>query len=102
MAFARGTTPTLTFEIESEDLDLTNAEHIYVTIKYGNRLLTKADSDLIIAAKSIQLTLTQQETLAFGNTVGVQVNWTYSNGARWCTDIVEYRVEDQLLNRIVD
>lgn len=105
MAFARGTTPTITFTLNDDDLDLTLAKNVYVTFKYGNKTLTKStiNDELDISANTISVTFTQQETLDFGESkVEVQVNWTYENGIRWSTDCASYRVSKQLLDKVVD
>ena len=105
MAFARGTTPTITFTLDDDDLDLTLAKNVYVTFKYGNKTVTKSTvkNELEISANTITVTLTQQETLDFGESkVEVQVNWTYNNGIRWSTDCASYRVSKQLLDEVVD
>lgn len=105
MAFARGTTPTITFTLDDDDLDLTLAKNVYVTFKYGNKTLTKStiNDELDISANTISVTFTQQETLDFGESkVEVQVNWTYENGIRWSTDCASYRVSRQLLDKVVD
>lgn len=38
----RGTTPTFTFTIRNEDIDLTAAENVYVTLAQGSKLIEKA------------------------------------------------------------
>ena len=100
MAVARGTTPTFELTFTDDNLDLTQADHVYVTFRSAGNVMTKQDEDLIIAAKSIQIFLTQEETLGLYN-VDIQANWT--NGiVRSSSDIVHYTMGDQLLNKVVE
>lgn len=78
-----GTTPTLTLTFSEQDLDLTQALHVYVTISSedGTPLLTKKDSQLSVEAKTIEVFLTQEETLAFAGLITIlRANWTYTVG----------------------
>ena len=102
MSAPRGTTPTFTLQFSEEELDLTQAENVYVTIQYGRTLLTKTGSDLDIQPKQISLYLTQQETLDFpeGN-IDIQANWTAVGGGRCASDVVSYRFTRQLLNEVI-
>lgn len=103
MAFPRGTTPTITFEIDDDNLDLTQAKNVYVTIQNGSNKLTKTGEDLTIGSKTVAVTLTQRETLGFSNgKIEVQINWTYNDGTRWSSDCVTYPVTKQLLDKVVE
>lgn len=105
MGFPRGTTPTITFELEDGDLnlDLTQAKNVYVTFKSGSKTFTKTGDALTVTAKTIAVTLSQQETLSFSDSkIRIQVNWTYDDGVRWSTECVSYGVSEQLLDRVVD
>lgn len=103
MAFARGTTPTITFTLDADNVDLTQANNVYVTFRWGTgATMTKTGNELTITEKSIAVRLTQEETFAFtDHQIKIQVNWTYADGTRWSTDCVSYRVTEQLLNRVV-
>ena len=100
MAIPRGVTPTFTLTFADENLDLTQAAHVYVTFKSG-KTITKSDSELTIAAKQIDVYLTQAETLSFRGVVSIQVNWTYADGSRAASDIVPYNFSEQLLDKVV-
>lgn len=105
MGFPRGTTPTITFELDDDgyDIDLTKANNIYVTFESGFKSCTKTGNALTITPKTVTVTLSQQETLAFKDrNVKIQINWTYANGARWSSECVNYTITEQLLNRVVD
>lgn len=102
MAIPRGVTPTFTLTFEDDDLDLTQAAHVYVTFR-GGREITKADDELTIAAKQIDVYLTQAETLAFRQgEVAIQANWTYLDGHRAASEIVSFNFSGQLLDKVVD
>lgn len=101
MSFPRGTTPTLTLNVET-NTDLRQVAHVYVTIKNGGNLLTKADTDLTIGEHSVALYLSQEETLAMLSSSGwVQVNWTYADGSRDATVKARIELDDQLLMEVV-
>lgn len=101
MGIPRGTTPTLTLTFP-EGTDLTEAAHVYVSLKGGN-LIQKQDADLTVSSTSIDVYLTQEETLSLsrGN-VSVQVNWTYANGSRAASDIASFNLTENLLNGVVE
>lgn len=103
--FARGTTPTITFELEDSEMDLTQARNVYVTFQWagGSKSMTKTGSELTLTANTISVTLTQQETLDFKcDRIRVQVNWTYSDGTRWSTECVGFGVSEQLLDKVIE
>lgn len=98
------TTPTFTLTLP-EDIDLTSADHIYVTFtSNGKTLLTKQDEDLFVKKNLISVTLSQTETKGFPHRVTMQVNWTYTDNGkqkRACTNIktLEFKtnlVEEEL------
>lgn len=99
----RLTTPTfiLTFE---EDLDFTEAGHVYVSLKQGYVELIKQDADLEIGDHQISVFLTQEETSQFGpGQLELMVNWTYEDGRlRGSSDIKTVKVTKNLLDRVVE
>lgn len=93
------TTPTFICRIpQSSEIDLTQAEHICFTLSQGSAVVDKYETDLTIEAKSITATLTQAETLRFQqySKAKVQVNWTYDDGSRACSEVVEVVVGENL------
>ena len=100
MAVARGTTPTFELTFTDQELDLTQADHVYVTFRSNGLTITKADDDLVIEEKAIQVFLTQAESLQLRD-VKIQANWT--NGiVRSASEIVSYTMDDQLLDKVVE
>ena len=103
MGVPRGTTPTLTLELLADDLDLTAAENVYVSISGKLKYLEKTGDDLVIRAKEIDVYLSQEETLGFSESqVGIQVNWTFPFGRRCASEIATYSFTKQLLDRVVE
>ena len=72
----RGTTPTHTFTV---DLDLTTAQEIYLTYEQEQGLevyeIEKTKADMEITADTIQVKLTQAETLKFNTTTKVKIQF---------------------------
>lgn len=62
----RGTTPTITIHVP-QDVDLSSASEIWVTLKQQPRSLTKSltDGQVAVDGSDISINLTQTETLAF-------------------------------------
>lgn len=102
----RGTTPTYTFTMPS-DVDISIASGIYVTFTRmdGKEIITKTDTDLNIVDNSIEVYLSQQETLLFpvGN-VKVQLNWLYPEGSktkRACSEIMTIYAKKNLIDEVL-
>lgn len=101
MSIPRGVTPTFSLEFADENLDLTEAEHVYVTFR-SSGTLTKSDGELTVAAKAIQVYLSQAETLAFRQgPVQIQANWVYSDGTRGASTVAACDFSAQLLDEVV-
>lgn len=102
MSIPRGVTPTFTLTFSDQNLDLTQASHVYVTFRNGITI-TKSDSDLTISAKQIDVYLTQEETLAFRQgATAIQVNWTHGDGSRSASEAVSYSFSNNLLDVVVE
>lgn len=99
----RGTTPTFSLTIDSDDIDLIYASNVYATFKQGDVSLTKSGTDIEIASKTVDVYLTQAETLQFKmGQLKIQLNWTYTGGARMCTDIKSINVGDNLIGSVLE
>lgn len=99
----RGTTPTYTFELEDESIDLSDAEEVYVTISQGRKKLTKSGGDVTVDGNTASIYLSQEDTLGFaaGQRAEFQLNWIYSDGARACSEIVSLVVGRNLLPEVL-
>lgn len=110
MSIPVGVTPTFSLKFSDNTLDLTQASHVYVTFRSGLVTLTKSDAALTVAAKQIDVALSQAESLQFMPAsylpnppeVEIQANWTYAGGKRAASDVVLYQFTDQLLDEVVN
>ncbi len=103
-----GTTPTFTLKLKrTSNVDLTQANNVYATLKQGSILLTKTGQDInIVDAKTIQVSLTQEESLSFviDKSIELQVNWTYNDAntvKRAATKVATVNLEKQLLKQVL-
>ena len=96
----RGTTPTNTFTV---DTDLTSAEAVYVTYKQGNHVLVEKDiDDLTITSTKVEVTLTQEDTLAFSNgSVQIQIRAKFGDGAAIASNIIVASVDQILKDGVI-
>lgn len=107
----RGTTPTFTFKIRDENLNLNEAENVYVTIAQSGKLIERStgDTSLNVDGRTVSLWLTQEESLRLteGVNAEVQINWTYmdSDGVtvrRAATKLKTIPITKQLLKRVIE
>lgn len=99
----KGTTPTLLFTTQAE-LDLTRATDVYITLSDMSKreLMTKSGKDLYIEPQRVGVYLTQEETLALPTArIQAQINWTYPNEKRMCSQIMILNMNDNLLTRVI-
>lgn len=103
MSTARATTPTFRHTFKEQDLDLTEANNVYVTYRQGSKALTKTGEDIEVEPKQVTVYLSQKETLMFkAGTVQAQVNWTGAGGKRAASKIKGIELEDNLLDKVVE
>lgn len=103
MSFPQFTTPTVTLIFEDDELDLTEAAHVYVTFKGNKGAVTKTGDDLTVEEKQIRVRLTQAETGTFSQgSIQIQANWTDAYGNRAASNIAKYDISAQLLQRVVE
>lgn len=99
----RGTTPTFKLMLNDETVDLTQAVNVYATFKSRDNVLTKTGEDITVTANEVDVFLTQKETLAFTeSTIQVQLNWTYVDGVRACSNIITVNVQNNLVNEVLE
>lgn len=67
----RGTTPTLTFTMP---FTADQVAVVYITFSQGPSVVLEKSEDVAVADKSLTVTLTQEDTLAFNPTGNPQVN----------------------------
>lgn len=100
----RATTPTIRFKVP---IDLTHASHVYVTFSRGkNTELTKEDAELNITENSVEVFLTQEETLSLPlGKVDAQINWTYTDegvSKRACSNVVQLMLDRNLIEEVLE
>lgn len=92
----RGTTPTLTFNVKNEQMDLANIAEVWITFKTkaGVKPVEKTydinDVTIDAAEKTITLSLSQEDTLAFANSnMLVQVRLRMNDDMAFASSIIE-------------
>ena len=98
----RGTTPTFELKINDENIDLTDADNVYVTFRTKKGKQTYTGDALEVSAREVDVFLTQEQTLAFPTgTAEVQINWTYEDGKRACTNIARIVISENLIEEVL-
>ena len=99
----RGTTPTFKLRLKDTSIDLTKADNIYVSFSQKSVRLMKSGEDLEVNGNEVDVYLTQEESLKFvDGEVEIQINWTYDDGSRACTNIVSINVSKNLIGRVLE
>lgn len=87
----RGTTPTLQYKFKEINVaDITSA---YLTIK-SKTTIEKDLSSAVVGDKTISWTLSQTETLSFGDSVSCMINWLLADGTRGASVKTEIMVKE--------
>ena len=89
MATTRGTTPEHIFKT---DIDLSDAEVIYITYKQGKDVVVeKEKDDLTLSPDAIKVKLSQDETLRFKKNldVRVQIRVRFADETALASNIIE-------------
>ena len=97
----RATTPTFTLTVP-DFVDLTAAARVIFSFAQGDYQIDKEGNDLRIDGNTVYIYLTQQETLQLK--VGpalAQLNWSYANGQRMCSNIMRLNITDNLFNEVM-
>lgn len=99
----RGTTPTFKLRLKDTSIDLAKADNIYVSFSQKSVRLMKSGEDLEVNGNEVDVYLTQEESLKFvDGEVEIQINWTYDDGSRACTNIVTINVSKNLIGRVLE
>ena len=97
----QATTPRFVLSLP-DTVDLTQAANVYFAIKQNSLLIEKSTEDLTVEQHTVYVALTQRETLRFKNgTAQIQLNWTYADGTRACTNIVSVNVLQNLMMEVL-
>ena len=105
----RGTTPTFTFIIKDENIDLNQALTVIATIKQSGKRLSISGDRLNLDGRTVSLWLTQEESLKLteGVRASVQINWTYPNPGggsprRAATKPKCFMIDEQFYERVIE
>lgn len=99
----RGTTPTFKLYLDDEYVDLTQAVNVYVSFKQKDTLITKTGEDIEVREDEVDVYLSQAETLKFiKGDVEIQLNWTYLDGRRACSNIITIEVDKNLIGDVLE
>lgn len=97
----QATTPTFVLTLPNT-VDLTEAETVIFSLRQGFYALDKIGTDLTVEAQTVSVYLTQAETLALKSGLAqMQLNWTYSDGSRACSDIVNVSINPNLYKAVI-
>lgn len=97
----QATTPTFILTLPN-DVDPSEFANIYFTLRQKSVLIEKTGTDLTVDGQTVSVYLSQAETLQLvSGAAQIQLNWTYSNGARACSNIVSVQVTENLLKEVV-
>jgi len=104
----RGTTPTLTFNVKNENMDLTAVAEVWITFKTkpGVKLKEKTYdiNDVVIDAveKTITLSLSQEDTLYFAdNKILVQVRMRMNDDMAFASAIIDTSIGQILKDGVI-
>lgn len=98
----QGTTPTFILTLPNT-VDLTAVSNLYFSLEQGSTKLRKMGNALSIDGQNISVYLTQAETLKFNTgKANLQLNWTYPDGSRACSNIVNVTVGLNLIKEVIE
>lgn len=98
----QATTPTFVLTLPNS-VDLTQARNVYFTLKQGGNILTKTDTDIAVTEHTATVSLTQGDALMFdAGGADLQLNWTYADGSRACTNIANVQITANLLKAVIE
>ena len=86
----RGTTPT--FKKTFDSVDVSKIVAAYLTVR-GKTSIEKGLSDAVIGEDYIAWTMTQADSLSFGDVISVMVNWKLDDGTRGATEETTYMIK---------
>lgn len=97
----QATTPRFVLELP-DTVDLTQAANVYFALKQMNVLIEKSTADLTVDTHTVCVALSQAETLRLATgRARIQLNWTYEDGTRACTNIVTVNVLQNLMMEVL-
>lgn len=108
MAIIRGTTPTLTFHVKNEQLDLDEIAEVWVTFKTKAGVRPKEKTydinDVVIdaAEHTIELYLSQEDTLYFSDaSILVQLRVRFDSDLTYASSIMDVQIGQILKEGVI-
>ena len=108
MAIIIGTTPTITFHIKNEQLDMTEIAEVWVTFKTKAGVKVKEKNytieDVVIdpVEKTIELDLSQEDTLDFADTnLLIQLRVRLNNDLAYASNIMDAEIGHILKDGVI-
>lgn len=92
MATIRGTTPTVTFNLPFDVSTIRNCEVYFA--QNDELLVTKAIEDCVLEDRTLSVTLSQEDTLAFDDDakLEMQIRFVFTNGTVDATQIIKGKI----------
>lgn len=92
MATIRGTTPTITFNLPFDVSEIRNCEVYFA--QNDELLVTKEIEDCVLEDRTLSVTLSQEDTLAFDDDakLEMQIRFVFTNGTVDATQIVKGKI----------
>lgn len=92
MATIRGTTPTITFNLPFDVSEIRNCEVYFA--QNDELLVTKEIEDCVLDGRTLSVTLSQEDTLAFDDDakLEMQIRFVFTNGTVDATQIVKGKI----------
>lgn len=98
----QATTPTFILTLPNT-VDLSEVANIYFSLRQNGVQIEKTGENLTVEGQTVSVYLSQAETLQLiSGSARIQLNWTYPNGARACSNIVSVQVSENLLKEVVE
>lgn len=98
----QATTPTFVLTFPGS-VDPGDMENVYFSLVQNTVNITKTSPDITISGQSVHVTLSQVDTVRLvPGAAKIQLNWTYPNGSRACSQIVQITVTENLLEEVVE
>ena len=104
----QGTTPTFTFTIRQDTVNLDDALKVIVTIKQSTKRIDLTGDDISVNGRTVSLYLSQEQSLKLSpGRASVQINWTYPNPKggsprRASTKPKCFSVDEQFYERVIE
>ena len=98
----QATTPTFILTLPGS-VDPEDIAHIYFSLVQNTVNIMKTGEDITIDGQSVYATLAQVDTVRLiPGAAKIQLNWTYQNGSRACSQIVQINITENLLKEVVE